>query len=242
MDSTKIGAYIAAKRKALGLSQQGLADRLGVTNKAVSKWECGDGLPDISLLPALAGELGVTADELLAGEDLKPASPPILQEKGEPFSKSLARFQICALLSLLPAILCLVSARIFTGFWPGHTLSAWNLTAAGSAVSLLLWLAGWFRFKARTGGKKLFPVTGPWLAAGLWFWCLPSIPLLQYLLYLTKVFATGQISDSGIGFWEGGGYMKIWGSTLITYAVLMILITVIICLWANHMKKEPPHD
>ena len=76
MDSTKIGAYIAGKRKGLGLSQQALADRLGVTNKAVSKWECGDGFPDITLLPALAGELRVTTDELLElAQSINPNAP-----------------------------------------------------------------------------------------------------------------------------------------------------------------------
>lgn len=68
MENRKIGAFIAERRKTIGLTQQALADRLGLTNKAVSKWETGDGLPDITILPALAENLGVTVDELLAGE------------------------------------------------------------------------------------------------------------------------------------------------------------------------------
>ena len=44
MDNRKIGAFIAERRKAIGLTQQMLADRLGLTNKAVSKWETGDSL------------------------------------------------------------------------------------------------------------------------------------------------------------------------------------------------------
>lgn len=67
MDNQKIGAFIAARRKEMGLTQQQLAERLGVTNKAVSKWESGNGIPDISLFTALAEVLGVTADELLRG-------------------------------------------------------------------------------------------------------------------------------------------------------------------------------
>ena len=67
MDSQKIGQFIAALRKERNLTQQGLADRLGVTNKAVSKWERGDGLPDISLMTGLADALGVTVDDLLRG-------------------------------------------------------------------------------------------------------------------------------------------------------------------------------
>lgn len=68
MNSEKIGEFITSCRKTKGLTQQKLADDLGITNKAVSKWETGQGIPDVSLLPSLAELLGVTVDELLAGE------------------------------------------------------------------------------------------------------------------------------------------------------------------------------
>lgn len=73
MNAKKIGAMIASLRKERKLTQQELADLLGVTNKAVSKWERGDGCPDISLMTALADALGVTADELLRGERRSPS-------------------------------------------------------------------------------------------------------------------------------------------------------------------------
>lgn len=69
MDSQKIGQYIAYKRKAKGMTQKQLADALLITNKAVSKWETGTSMPDISLLKELARILEVTVDELLNGED-----------------------------------------------------------------------------------------------------------------------------------------------------------------------------
>ena len=68
MDAYKIGKLIAKKRKELHLTQQALADQLSVTNKAISKWERGQGVPDISLLKDLAHILGITVDELLEGE------------------------------------------------------------------------------------------------------------------------------------------------------------------------------
>lgn len=74
MDSGKVGAFIAQLRREKGLTQQGLADSLSVTNKAVSKWETGDGYPEITMLPTLADALGVTADELLRGERAAKAS------------------------------------------------------------------------------------------------------------------------------------------------------------------------
>ena len=71
MDAGKTGAYLAALRKARGMTQQEAADQLGVSNKTVSKWENGAGLPDITVLPALAELYGVTADDILAGETLR---------------------------------------------------------------------------------------------------------------------------------------------------------------------------
>ena len=54
MDTAKTGAYLASLRKAAGMTQQDAADRLGVSNKTVSKWKSGGGFPDITVLPALA--------------------------------------------------------------------------------------------------------------------------------------------------------------------------------------------
>ena len=74
MDTAKTGAYLASLRKAAGMTQQDAADRLGVSNKTVSKWESGGGFPDITVLPALAELYGVTADDILAGEPVQPGS------------------------------------------------------------------------------------------------------------------------------------------------------------------------
>lgn len=70
MDMMKTGQFIAALRRSSGLSQKEVAERLGVGDKAISKWECGRGLPDIATLPALAELFGVTVDELLRGDRL----------------------------------------------------------------------------------------------------------------------------------------------------------------------------
>lgn len=67
MDNKKTGAFIAQCRKELNLSQKQLAEKLSVTDKAVSKWETGNGAPDIALLAPLANTLGVTVVELLDG-------------------------------------------------------------------------------------------------------------------------------------------------------------------------------
>lgn len=68
MDAKEIGRFICSLRKDKGLTQSALAELLNISNRTVSKWETGEGLPDISLLPDLAKVLGVTTDEILAGK------------------------------------------------------------------------------------------------------------------------------------------------------------------------------
>ncbi len=69
MDYNKIGEYIQSKRKALGMTQADLGDKLGVSSKAVSKWECGVALPDVSLFSGLCEMLNIEVSELLEGKD-----------------------------------------------------------------------------------------------------------------------------------------------------------------------------
>lgn len=71
IDREKFGAFVAARRKELGLTQQELAGKLFLSNKAVSKWETGQSLPDIGLLEPLAQCLGVSVAELLRGERIE---------------------------------------------------------------------------------------------------------------------------------------------------------------------------
>ena len=68
MDCSKVGALIRALREETGLTQLELAEKLGVSDRAVSKWECGRGAPDVTLLGALSAALKVNVEGLLAGE------------------------------------------------------------------------------------------------------------------------------------------------------------------------------
>lgn len=68
MDQERIGRFITECRKEKKLTQSELADKLGITDKAISKWENGRCMPDISLLKELCSILGVSINELLSGE------------------------------------------------------------------------------------------------------------------------------------------------------------------------------
>ena len=70
MDLLIIGKFIQEQRKAKGLTQTQLAEKILVTDKTVSKWECGKGFPDSTLILPLCHELGITANELLSGKKI----------------------------------------------------------------------------------------------------------------------------------------------------------------------------
>ena len=69
MNQTAIGGYIARKRKEQNLTQEQLAQQLGVSNKTISKWENGKCMPDYSIIQTLCDALHVTLPELMDGED-----------------------------------------------------------------------------------------------------------------------------------------------------------------------------
>lgn len=70
MDQIKIGQFIAQMRKEKKFTQRQLADKLLISDKTVSKWECGKGLPEVSLMLPLCEELGINVNELLSGEKI----------------------------------------------------------------------------------------------------------------------------------------------------------------------------
>lgn len=74
MNQIKIGKFIAERRKEHGFLQKDIAARLGISEKTVSKWECGNGLPEVVYMEPLCRILGITVNELLAGESI-----PILE-------------------------------------------------------------------------------------------------------------------------------------------------------------------
>ena len=69
MNQTAIGNYIAKKRREKNLTQEQLAEKIGVSNKTVSKWENGKCMPEYSIIEQLCSELSVTLSELMGGKD-----------------------------------------------------------------------------------------------------------------------------------------------------------------------------
>lgn len=112
MDQVKIGKYIAEKRKAHGMTQVELAERLGMSNKSVSKWERGVCLPDVSVYEDLCRALDITINEFLAGEDIEPedivrqSEKNIINVTSDSKERRRKLKKILALLLIIVVLLC----------------------------------------------------------------------------------------------------------------------------------------
>ena len=73
MNQVKIGRFIAEMRKQQNLTQREFADALGISDKTISKWECGNGLPDLSFMQSICKILKIDLNELFSGEKLTDA-------------------------------------------------------------------------------------------------------------------------------------------------------------------------
>ena len=90
MDTAKTGAYLASLRKNAGMTQQDAADRLGVSNKTISKWEKGLSVPDADMLSKLADVLEINVSELLGSEIKEETNKNEVSEQLAKISEQLA--------------------------------------------------------------------------------------------------------------------------------------------------------
>lgn len=204
MDTMKTGSYLAALRKDAGMTQQETADRLGVSNKTISKWESGGGFPDIAILPALAELYGVTADDILAGETVRQSTG------GRQVEQYLAqRYGLRWRIGYAVAALCLLAAVLFRAYvW------VWLLLAGAAAA---VWI-GWGRCgrdELRTRLLMLFP-----LAAALGFMvlgkCFPSQSVYDRVSAAVK-------DLSGITLFNYVVEHAVWDEMLVLLPVLYLL-------------------
>lgn len=133
MEQEKIGKFIQELRKQQNMTQKDLAEKLGVTDRAVSKWENGRGIPDVSLMKPLCDILGITVSELLCGEridkqDYREKSEfrflNTMEDKEKTIKKKNVFLRVVAIVTavLLLTVLLLMDARVITRpyFYPGE--------------------------------------------------------------------------------------------------------------------------
>ena len=139
MDQIKIGRFISEKRKEKGLTQMQLAERLNVTDRAVSKWETGRSMPDSSIMLDLCNTLSITVNDLLHGEvvtvdnynkDMEKKLIEIIKEKEESDKRLLMVEVVVGILSILVLLIPIIIGAyveieewkrlliVFSGFIP----------------------------------------------------------------------------------------------------------------------------
>lgn len=119
MNALETGKFISSKRREKGLTQKELAEKLGVTDKAVSKWETGRGMPDVSVLEDLSKELEVSVSEILNGgeverELLSETADKIIVDTMKDSSKKVSRKRLMAIGAGVAASILIICVLIFS--------------------------------------------------------------------------------------------------------------------------------
>lgn len=150
MDQIKTGKFIKTVRKKKNLTQRDVADRLNISEKTVSKWETGSGLPEVSLMLPLCKLLGISVNELLSGERLDEKSyfekaeeniVSLATDKTNPKKKVIICTVSCILTLLCAFALGLIAGFINVGLWVRLLLAGIALITIFSDIVLVLLIA-----------------------------------------------------------------------------------------------------
>ena len=173
MDQLKIGKFIAQTRKEKGLTQRELADKLFISDKTVSKWECGNGLPEISLMMPLCEILGITVNELLTGKRLASSEyqqnaeeniMKLIKEKNEVKFRLIIEAAV-VFLTLIPAITIIMIASYFELPTPYRIILivlAFIIMAGGIAIAAALEMRDAV-FECKKCNKRFIPTKGAYI-------------------------------------------------------------------------------
>lgn len=173
MDQIKIGQFIAQKRKELELTQRQLADILGISDKTVSKWERGNGMPEVSLMLPLCRALHINVNELLSGEDVTDANykqkaeenmMDFAREREESKKKIVLAVVVSAMALLSGVTLVLLAGMLQMEIWLRVLLIAIALIeiACGIGVACALDLSAG-TYECRKCGKRFVPTAGAYV-------------------------------------------------------------------------------
>lgn len=159
MDQIKIGNFIADMRKAKNITQKQLAEQLGISDRTVSKWECGNGMPEVSMMLPLCEILEINVNELLSGERLSQNDYHnraeenmihLVQEK-EKINKNRTKTSMLSMLLILAVVLLLMI--ILSVYTTGPSVFYWeylvdgpDLLAMAVVTTLLLLITGQLKY------------------------------------------------------------------------------------------------
>lgn len=243
MDQTEIGKFIAKCRKEKQLTQAQLAEKLNITDRAVSKWETGKSMPDASIMLDLCAVLGITANELLSAEKIgaegyeKKAEENLLalKRKDENARRKNGIFSVLfSLTLLLGSVVCLICDIALSG-----TLT-WSLIPVSSIV-----FAWAIFFPSIIGGKRGIAVS----LLSLSIFIVPYLFVLSRLLKVKEVFSVGAaVAAASVAFlWLIAAVFVRMGKAgrLMALGVICLLsvpFRMLINFILSKMLKEPMFD
>lgn len=169
MDQIKTGKFIAQMRKEHGLTQTQLADKLLISNKTVSKWETGKGMPEVSLMLPLCEALGINVNELLTGEKIPTENYKekaeenimnIMREKEESIRKIIISASTCAITLLAGVTLILVAGIFNMETWQRILLSVIAAVVIFGGIAIGAYTnMGAGTFECKHCGARFVPTT-----------------------------------------------------------------------------------
>lgn len=169
MDQVKIGKFISQMRKEKGLTQKQLGEELLISDKTVSKWETGKGLPEVSLMLPLCEKLGINVNELLTGEripdeDYKKKAEEnimnIMREKEESIRKIIISVSTCAIALLAGFTIILTAGSFDMEAWQRAVLIAIALVVMAGGIAIGAYTdMGAGTFECKHCGTRFVPTT-----------------------------------------------------------------------------------
>jgi len=149
MDNEKIGLFIAQKRKQIPLTQAELAEKLCISDRAISKWERGKSLPDASLMVELCSILGISLSELFAGAELSSERKPValeedllaLKKENEEYAKALLKATWAI---FVPTFVLVLSIVLLASFYTKSHPEFWPWTIVILVVSFAILITATF--------------------------------------------------------------------------------------------------
>lgn len=129
MNQERIGKFISQRRKDLKLKQKDLADKLHISEKTISKWECGKGLPDVSLMQPLCKELNISVNELLNGESDNKEEKAIVEYVKYEKKKSNKKVAIITVIAIL--LITFILSTVIYFFNSYNKIAVYSITGTG---------------------------------------------------------------------------------------------------------------
>ena len=253
MEKKTMGGFLAALRRASGMTQKELAERLNVSDKSVSRWERDDGAPDLALIPVIAEVFGVTCDELLRGERAAAgeeqgaqSTPKGEQQKKHLLAASLSRFRsrCCIALALAAAGFLVAMAcnsaldRALLGFFLGAVFFV-----AAAAVETVQLNAALLAIHDEEGEdvdafRSAVVRSAAWTYGIAWVLFACTLPLLLAFHPITVNGFT--LSRTGVGI-----SLELWQAALVLFAAVAVGFAAVRLVNGKLVKKgllTPPQE